>query len=127
MVTHGLVALNSYTLFHGFDRDPRSFLGMPSSPFPGIHCSRSVGFLEGPLGSAWARSSGVGKGRAKSRRDDRRRFDLVIYGAMPVGGALCCDTTLVSRLTRTGQPQLCTALHDGALLRVGRRRLLVLG
>ena len=28
--------------------------------------------------------------------DDRRRLDLVIYGASPMGGALCCDATLVS-------------------------------
>ena len=30
---------------------------------------------------------------------DRRRLDLVIYGASPIGGALCCDATLVSPLT----------------------------
>ena len=34
---------------------------------------------------------------------DRRKLDLVIYGATPLGGALCCDATLVSPLTRTGQ------------------------
>ena len=28
--------------------------------------------------------------------DDRRRLDLVIYGATPLGGALSCDATLVS-------------------------------
>eukprot|EP00439_Symbiodinium_sp_Y106_P083243 s600_g23.t1 len=45
--------------------------------------------------------------------DDRRRLDLVMYGASPMGGALCCD--------RTGQPQPCTAAHDGAMLRVAER------
>ena len=34
---------------------------------------------------------------------DRRSLDLVIYGATPLGGALCCDGTLVSPLIRTGQ------------------------
>ena len=54
--------------------------------------------------------------------DDRRRLDLVIYGASPVGGALCCDATLVSLLTRTGQPQPGTVADDGATLRVAERR-----
>ena len=27
--------------------------------------------------------------------DDRRRLDLVIYGATPLGGAVCCDATLM--------------------------------
>lgn len=35
---------------------------------------------------------------------DRRRLDLVIYGATPLGEALCCDATLVSALTRGGAP-----------------------
>ena len=41
-----------------------------------------------------------------------------------MGGALCCDATLVSPLTRTGQAQPCAAAHDGAVLRVaeGRKR-----
>ena len=54
--------------------------------------------------------------------DNRRRLDLVIYGASPMGGALCCDATLVSPLTRTGRPQPGTAAHDGAMLRVAERR-----
>ena len=33
---------------------------------------------------------------------DRRRLDIVMYGATTRGGALCCDATLVSPLTRTG-------------------------
>ena len=56
------------------------------------------------------------------RSDDRRRLDLVVYGATPLGGALCCDATLVSPLTRTGLPQPCAAAHDGAALRVAERR-----
>ena len=47
---------------------------------------------------------------------DRRRLDLVVYGATAHGGALCCDATLVSPLTRTGHPQPCTAEVDGAAL-----------
>ena len=49
--------------------------------------------------------------------DDRRRLDVVIHGATTNGTALCCDATLVSPLTRTGQPQPCTADLDGAALR----------
>ena len=45
--------------------------------------------------------------------DDRRRLDLVIYGAAPLGGALCCDTTLVSPLTRDGEPHRGVAAQDG--------------
>ena len=54
--------------------------------------------------------------------EDRRRLDLVVYGATPHGGALCCDATLVSPLTRTGHPQPCTVTIDGAALRVAERR-----
>ena len=53
---------------------------------------------------------------------DRRRLDLVIYGTTPLGGALCCDATLVSPLTRTGQPQPRAAATDGAALRMAERR-----
>ena len=49
---------------------------------------------------------------------DRRRLDLVIYGATPLGEVLCCDATLVSPLTRTGLPQPGAAATDGD----GRRR-----
>ena len=45
--------------------------------------------------------------------DDRRPLDLVIYGAAPLGGALCCDTTLVSPLTRDGEPHRGVAAQDG--------------
>ena len=54
--------------------------------------------------------------------DDRRRLDVVIYGATTNGTALCCDATLVSPLTRTGQLQPCTADLDGAALRTAERR-----
>ena len=47
---------------------------------------------------------------------------MLVYGATPMGIALCCDATLVSPLTRTGQPQPCAADTDGAALRVAERR-----
>ena len=53
---------------------------------------------------------------------DRRRLDLVIYGATPLGGALCCDATLVSPLTCTWPPQPCAAATDGAALRMAAQR-----
>ena len=49
-------------------------------------------------------------------------MDLVIYGATPLGGALCCDAALVSPPTRTAQPQPCAAAADGAALRMAERR-----
>ena len=58
----------------------------------------------------------------QEKQEDRRRLDLVVYGATPHGGALCCDATLVSPLTRTGHPQPCTVTIDGAALRVAERR-----
>ena len=48
-------------------------------------------------------------------------LDLVVYGATPHGGALCCDATLASPLTRTGHPQPCTVTIDGAALTQTRR------
>ena len=54
--------------------------------------------------------------------DDRRRLDLVVYGATANGGALCCDATLVSPLTRTGHPHPCAVEVDGAVLQVAERR-----
>ena len=53
---------------------------------------------------------------------DRGRLDLVIYGAAPLGGALCCDVTLVSPLTRDGEPHPGAAAQDGAVLRTTYRR-----
>ena len=54
--------------------------------------------------------------------DDRRRLDLVIYGATPLGGALCCDATLVSPLTRDGEAHPGAAAQDGVVLRTAYRR-----
>lgn len=54
--------------------------------------------------------------------DDRRRLDLVIHGATPLGEALCCDATLVSPLTSAGAPAHGAARRDGAALVVAERR-----
>ena len=43
--------------------------------------------------------------------DDRRRLDLVIYGATPLGEAICCDATLVSPLRRDEQRQVAVNMH----------------
>eukprot|EP00434_Breviolum_minutum_P028296 symbB.v1.2.025033.t1/scaffold2409.1/size79984/1 len=56
------------------------------------------------------------------RDDDRRRLDLVVYGATRHGSALCCDVTLVSPLRANGHPQPRTAREDGAALVTARRR-----
>ena len=56
------------------------------------------------------------------RADDRRRLDLVVYGATRHGAALCCDVTLVSPLRANGHPQPRTAREDGAALVTARRR-----
>ena len=40
---------------------------------------------------------------------DRQRLDFVIYGATPLGGAICCDATLVSPLRRDGTPHAQTS------------------
>ena len=52
----------------------------------------------------------------------RRRLDFVVYGAMPLGEALCCDVTLVAPLTREGRPQPSAASRDGAAITVAERR-----
>jgi hypothetical protein len=54
--------------------------------------------------------------------DDRRRLDLVIYGASRLGEALCCDATLVSPLRADGRPHPGAADRDGVALQVARRR-----
>ena len=56
------------------------------------------------------------------REDDRRRLDLVVYGATRHGAALCCDVTLVSPLRANGHPQPRTAREDGAALVTATRR-----
>ena len=53
---------------------------------------------------------------------DRRRLDFVVYGATPLGEALCCDVTLVAPLTREGRPQPSAASRDGAAITVAERR-----
>ena len=56
------------------------------------------------------------------REDDRRRLDLVVYGATQHGSALCCDVTLVSPLRTNGTPHPRTAREDGAAIATARRR-----
>ena len=56
------------------------------------------------------------------REDDRRRLDLVVYGATQHGSALCCDVTLVSPLRANGAPHPRTAREDGAAIVTARRR-----
>ena len=53
---------------------------------------------------------------------DRRRLNLVLYGATRLGEALCCDATLVAPLRRDGRPQPRAAEEDGAAIAVARRR-----
>ena len=53
---------------------------------------------------------------------DRRRLDLVVYGAMPGGEALCCDATLVSPLAPAGRPFPGADARDGTELAAARRR-----
>ena len=53
---------------------------------------------------------------------DRRRLDLVVYGACPQGRVLCCDATLVSPLSRNGEPHPGADARDGVCLRRARRR-----
>ena len=69
--------------------------------------------------------------------DDRRRLDMVIYGVTLWGGALSCDATLVSPVSRDGPgvQRIQTGLHwpplraatYPELLRNGPQRLVVLG
>ena len=54
--------------------------------------------------------------------DDRRRLDLVLYGATRRGEALCCDVTLVSPLRADGRPHTGAADRDGVALQTARRR-----
>ena len=54
--------------------------------------------------------------------DDRRRLDLVIYGASSSGHVLCCDATLVSPLTRAGRPIPRAAARDGAAIARAEQR-----
>ena len=47
---------------------------------------------------------------------DRRRLDMVVYGASPTGVALCCDATVVAPLRRDGRPIGGAAREDGVAL-----------
>ena len=53
---------------------------------------------------------------------DRRRLDLVLYGASPRGFALCCDATVVAPLRRDGQARSRAPDEDGAELKKAQRR-----
>ena len=54
--------------------------------------------------------------------EDRRRLDLIVYGATTNGVALCCEPTLVSALTCDGQPAHAADSRDGADLNIAKRR-----
>ena len=54
--------------------------------------------------------------------DDRRQLDLVAYGLTQNGAALCCDATVVSPLSRAGQPHGLAADHNGVALRTAETR-----
>ena len=97
---------------------------MPPQRPPRPPCQDSgTGVGAGGSGSSWGRRASSPAAMAGPHHpSDRRRLDLVIYGATPLGGALCCDATLVSPLTRTGLPQPGAAATDGAVLRVAERR-----
>ena len=53
---------------------------------------------------------------------DRRRLDMVVYGASARGEALCCDATVVAPLRRNGRPVPRAHDVDGAALARARRR-----
>ena len=53
---------------------------------------------------------------------DRRRLDLVVYGASPLGLALCCDATLVSPITGTSTPHPRAEHTPGIALRMAESR-----
>ena len=72
---------------------------------------------EGRVAPSAANTSGPGVSA-----QDRRRLDLVVYGATRLGEALCCDATLVAPLRRDGRPQPHAAEEDGAAIAVARRR-----
>ena len=53
---------------------------------------------------------------------DRRRLELVVYGASPLGLALCCDATLVSPITGTSTPHPRAEHTPGIALRTAESR-----
>ena len=99
-------------------------------------CPRTglLGRRANPLERAWTRVTREGGARVAHKqllRDtnvpladpaDQRQLDLVAYGVTPNGIALCCDATMVSPLTRQGQPIPRAAAHDGAALTRAEQR-----
>ena len=82
----------------------------------------------------WSRLGGLGpEGRVvpqqwlantsapRLAQGDRRRLDFVLYGAMRMGKALCCNSALVAPLRRDVRPQARTADEDGAAIATERR------
>jgi len=65
----------------------------------------------------WAGHSSTMAGAHYRAGRANRRHDLVAYNSTPRGGALCCDATVVSPLTKTGQPRPGAADTAGAVLR----------
>ena len=53
---------------------------------------------------------------------DRRRLDLAVYVASPLGLALCCDATLVNPITGTSTPHPRAEHTPGIALRVAESR-----
>ena len=81
-------------------------------------CREALGGEGRVVPQQWlARTTAPGVGE-----DDRRRLDLVVYGATRHGSALCCDVTLVSPLRANGSPHPRTAREDGAAIMTARRR-----
>ena len=54
--------------------------------------------------------------------DDRRRLDLVVYGATERGETRCCDATLVGPVRSDGRPHAGAADRDGVALSTAERR-----
>ena len=78
-------------------------------------CARSRQHRAAACRSTCRPATCTGGSRRRETRPMRRRLDLVIYGAAPLGGALCCDATLVSLLRRDGEPHpLCCTPPSGA-------------
>ena len=81
-------------------------------------CREALGGEGRVVPQQWlARTTAPGVGE-----DDRRRLDLVVYGATRHGFALCCDVTLVSPLRANGSPHPRTTREDGAAIMTARRR-----
>ena len=95
---------------------------------------RSSGTQTNPLNRTWtrvAREAGARVAHKQLLRDtnvqlsglnDRWQLDIVIYGATVNGVALCCDSTQVSPLDRSGQPIPRASAQDGAALERAEQR-----